>query len=47
MQAEQAVPRQEDDGLEMASVEDLGLEVIEVEPQITLTRPIRHIRSPQ
>jgi hypothetical protein len=30
-----------------ASVDDLGLEVVESPPQIGLIRPIRHIRAPQ
>lgn len=30
-----------------ASVDDLGLEVVENAPQIALVRPIRHIRAPQ
>ena len=30
-----------------ASVEDLGLEVVEDVPQIAMARPIRHIRAPQ
>jgi hypothetical protein len=30
-----------------ASVEDLGLEVVEDTPQIALARPKRHIRAPE
>lgn len=32
---------------EEASVEDLGLEVVEDTPQIAMARPIRHIRATQ
>ncbi len=45
MEMQSAVVEAEATVQQEASVEDLGLEIVEDTPQLALARPVRHIRA--